>query len=400
MARRTHVPAILACLAALTFGCWSATAAANNPAGQLEISVLQGDGWHKVATVSPGRDLEPHAVRIPGVTSGPTKVRIHHVGATNTHLDVVTLGGQSPRAIRGSLELPALGLKKLERADFDVIELTGRSVELTFDACSGPAALELSARIEPTRITKQPFQYPAANLFKPVTSRSSFYTYRLGSSPGRLRVDGDLRREALGRPLFQVYSRTGTGHPSANTYGWVKSDGRKLYVALDFVPDNTMDGLKDYAAVHVATPTGVKHFRASVAERRWGRAGFVYTPRAGYQHKVYEFAIPLAEAGLAGLKDGDPIKLAFAAYGTAAPDVGPEAGPDQAVPDQAAVTPDQAQVTPDIKTSADVTPVKPDAATPKEDEPEGCDCSVSPQPLAAWPLLLVALGLILRRRCF
>lgn len=49
-----------------------------------------------------------------------------------------------------------------------------------------------------------------------------------------------------------------------------------------------MDGNKDYARVYVNTPSGLREFQVSVPEQRWGKPGFIYTPRAGYQHKAYK----------------------------------------------------------------------------------------------------------------
>ena len=54
-------------------------------------------------------------------------------------------------------------------------------------------------------------------------------------------------------------------------------------------------------------------------ETKWGNADFTYTDKVPYQHKVYEFAIPLKEIGITDSKNADELKLAFAAYGTAAP---------------------------------------------------------------------------------
>lgn len=72
-------------------------------------------------------------------------------------------------------------------------------------------------------------------------------------------------------------------------------DGQTLYVAMDFIGDNTMDGGKDYTKVYVNTPEGVKEFKITAEHMDWGRPGFTYTSRAVWQHKVYEFAIPLSE---------------------------------------------------------------------------------------------------------
>jgi RHS repeat-associated protein len=70
--------------------------------------------------------------------------------------------------------------------------------------------------------------------------------------------------------------------------------------------------------MYVRTPSGVRAFRVSVSENLWGRPGFTYTERVGYQHKVYELRVPWAALGLEpGAADG--VELAFATYGTCSP---------------------------------------------------------------------------------
>lgn len=120
-------------------------------------------------------------------------------------------------------------------------------------------------------------------------------------------------------PFFKEYSVTGTGHPSGFTYGWVRNDTQSLYVTIDFTPDDTMDGDKDYARVYVKTERGIRDFKVSVPETKWGRPDFTYTDKVAYQHKVYDFAIPLEEIGVKDLDTQRELLLAFAAYGTAGP---------------------------------------------------------------------------------
>jgi hypothetical protein len=53
----------------------------------------------------------------------------------------------------------------------------------------------------------------------------------------------------------------GSGHPRGVTSGWVGDDGTTLYAALDFTDDNTSDPGKDYGALLVRTPAGVRELR-------------------------------------------------------------------------------------------------------------------------------------------
>ncbi|MBW2624308.1 MAG: hypothetical protein JRD68_15475, partial [Deltaproteobacteria bacterium] len=87
----------------------------------------------------------------------------------------------------------------------------------------------------------------------------------------------------------------------------------------DFTGDNTRDGNKDYAKVYVKTEAGLKEFKISEDETRWGTPSFTYTDKVAYQHKVYNFKIPLKELGVTKDKKIKDLELAFAAYGTDSP---------------------------------------------------------------------------------
>ncbi|MFC1770226.1 CFI-box-CTERM domain-containing protein [Nitrospirota bacterium] len=118
------------------------------------------------------------------------------------------------------------------------------------------------------------------------------------------------------KPFFKEMSYTGSGHPDGYTYGWVTHDETNLYVGIEYTPDNTIDGPVDYTKVFVNTKEGVKEFKVTAVENKWGTAFFGYTDKVAYQHKIYQFKIPMKEIAQ---KDADTLELAFAAYGTGAP---------------------------------------------------------------------------------
>lgn len=296
--------------------------------GELTVEVFHAGAWHPVGNPPYDQFLAERQLDLPALPlTGQVQVRITHAGDTAAHVDAALIDGHAPSGVGGTAEDAALALNKLAACDYDVIDVQGRTVVLTFDLQDPATALALTARIEPERIIKIPFQFPPENLYQEMSASSSFYTYILDSQPGALQIDGDLGDEGLTTAFFQEFCRTGTGHPSGDTYGWVRNDDRNLYVALDFVPDNTVDGDADYAKVYVNTPDGLRVFRVSVPEQQWGVPGFTYTGRAVYQHKTYEFKIPLAEIGLADPRPGDEIALAFAAYGTSGATPPPYPGP-------------------------------------------------------------------------
>ncbi len=213
---------------------------------------------------------------------------------------------------------------KLSRADYDVIDISN-GIELSYrlvrvrdaSASSSPLTITIDARIEAEVISKAVFRYPKANLKLGSGRRGVAYRYVPGSKPGLLDLDGELTDESLGEKLFAEYIPVASGHPQGITYGWVMDDGRTLYAALDFTPDNTVDRDADFAAVWIDTPDGFRRYQVSENDETWGTSGFTYTDRVGYQHKVYEFAVPFNEIGVD--EHTDAIKISFEAYGTASP---------------------------------------------------------------------------------
>lgn len=284
--------------------------------GQFEIAVWLNNTWQVAGSLSFDQMYSQQQIDLSSFTlPNPVQIRVTDLGTTAAQIDTVTQGGQLPTAVQGATESPTLVAKKLAQRDYDVIDASGKSFVFTFPVIGSSSVLALVARIEPAINVGVPFQYPVGNIAGAVDSTSQFYSYPLNSVPGALNVDGDLNDEKLGEPFFKEWSQPTSGHPANFTYGWVLNDTNYLYVALDFMPDNTYDGDKDFTAVFVKTANGVQRFKVSVPEQQWGKPGFEYTARAVYQHKVYEYKLPLAQIGFSAARDGT-VELAFEAYGT------------------------------------------------------------------------------------
>jgi hypothetical protein len=277
------------------------------PNGKYIIYVEKEGTWQEVGSISFDRYFRERQIDLKNYTSDNSNIQVRLVqqGGGAAHMDSVSLGDKSP------IEVKAIenGLKKLSGTDFDVIDVFNKRIEMTFPVSADSKILKLTARVESPTISKVPFQFPIANLYKEMGPASKFYPYGIGT-------------QGTGAPLFQEYSLTGSGHPSGYTYGWVRNDKENIYVKIDFTPDNTMDGDKDYAAVYVKTEAGIKEFKVSMKEKTWGTPSFTYTDKVNYQHKVYDFTIPLKEIGLTDAGKAEEITLAFAAYGTASPPPG------------------------------------------------------------------------------
>lgn len=287
--------------------------------GVVRVEAWTRQGWQHAGglpfTQFPaGQELDLSALKL----AGPVRLRLSTTAGAAAHLDLAELDGEAAQGVSGAVEGQDLAIRKLSAEDHDLLDLGAaarKTIELRFSAPAAAHLLRLVGRIEPEQVLKYPFHFPVEDEYKEPAQLSHFYSYLPGSQPGSLQVDGLLEEEKLGAPLFKTWGEPATGHPAGFTYAWVWDDGRSLYAALDFTPDNTMDGEQDYAELFARTSQGVRAFRVTTVQRKWGSPGFAYTPRVDYQHKVYEFRIPLAELGF---QPGEMLELAFGAYGTAA----------------------------------------------------------------------------------
>jgi hypothetical protein len=281
------------------------------PNGEYIVYVFQAGEWKEAGSLAFDRFFNNREIELRGYLPADNVARIRLVqrGGSAAHIDAVLLGDMPPKELKGIDD--DLALKKLSKRDFDVVDAFNTSAEFVFLNSGNHTILSITARVEAETISKTPFQFPSENLFQKIEQDSCFYTYRLNSGKN-IPPDEPV-------PFFKEYCLTGSGHPSGYTYGWVSNDDKSLYVKIDFTPDNTLDGDKDYAKVYAKTEAGIKEFTVSVPETRRGEHDFTYTQRVPYQHKVYNFKIPLDELGVKGENRGKELHLAFSAYGTAAP---------------------------------------------------------------------------------
>lgn len=285
--------------------------------GSYEISVLKSGQWMKAGSISFDKYLRQKTLDLSSFfpLDGERRIRITQKGGGNAHIDAATLGGVSPVAVGGLDNV--LALQKLSTGDFDIIDAFGKTLELVFPEWAKRGELSLTARVEATKISTIPFQFPLENLYRPMSTESVYYTYRLGQS-GPMRIEnGQIAVEGREKPLFRELSISGSGHPSSDTVAWVANDEKNLYIRLDFTGDNTMDGTSDYAKIYARVGSEMKEFTVSTGEQRWGQPEFTYTEEVAWQHKLYHFRVPLKDLGEPA--EGEELQLAFAAYGTLTP---------------------------------------------------------------------------------
>ena len=284
------------------------------PNGTFNVSLLQDDVWIDLGRLPFQMNYTAQELEVPEALGDAESlsVRIMKQGGGASHIDSISIPGFSLTS--GHSEL-----YKLRQTDHDVVDSSAPLI-LQFTKHSDSflyGKIEIIARIEAETIGTTPFRFPVVNTFRKPGNMIRYFPYRTGSNPGALSPNGDLTEEFLQDPFFEGYYPVGSGHPQGSTFGWVMDDGETLYVAVDFTPDNTIDGIKDYAAVQIQTPAGIKRYKISEEHTEWGMFGFTYTDRVTYQHKVYEFAIPFDELGIQG--SPQDIGLVFETYGTGMP---------------------------------------------------------------------------------
>ncbi len=282
------------------------SAAQNSPNGVFKVSVLAAGQWIETGELPFDKYVrEKSSVlnfsSLPDCATNGVTIRLVQQGGGTSQIDSFLIGGIRPAAVSDT----SFALQKLGRKDFDLADSTHKKLVFTFSpvAC-GKQSLALAARIEPPVIGKIPFTYPATAKFAPVSEKSQFYTYRING-----------KKESAAHKLFSTFSEPSSGHPAAETSARVWDDGKNLYATLEFASDNTRDGNADYSELYIKKGKSLTSYKITESLKQWGEPLFIYTDTVNYQHKVYEFTVPLHKAGV---QTGDTIELAFAAYGTAA----------------------------------------------------------------------------------
>lgn len=287
----------------------------NNINGFVDIYVEAGNSWSNAGALAFNRYIRQQSIDLKRyiVNEGPVRIKLMKSVPQACQIDYAAFNGSGPIRVNGSRGFMR---NKLLLEDNDLLDF-GDVIYIDFDGGSGDGILTLSARIEDRTISKEPFKFPVENTFKDMDDGSAFYSYTINSSIDSPVIDGNISDTADKEPFFKEYCKPESGHPDGYIYGWVSNNENHLFVTLDFTSDNTMDGDKDYGSVYVRTDAGIKEFKVSMEETEWGMPGFVYTDKVTYQHKVYEFKIPIELVNAE--KTGGNIDIAFAAYGTASP---------------------------------------------------------------------------------
>jgi len=290
------------------------------------VSAKTSQGWQEAGVKHYGLEYEPQAFDLSSYlpdADGEYKVRIQQVGMHAAHIENIALVLDGIRYSPVSAVDISTGqnvLYKVSAIDNDVADAHLKTFEVTFAPHTGAAPsraeLVLTAREEGDEVLAggKPFRFPR-NVAYTSTDMASTYSYTMGSNYGSPVLDGHISSsDRLPEPSFVQRAKPMSGHPEGDVYAYFQNDDNYLYGTIDFTPDNTFDGTSDYAAIYVKTGGVFKVFKLSVGNTTYGMVGFNYSGNVSYQHKIYEFAIPLSEIG--GPAEGQPIEYIVEAYGT------------------------------------------------------------------------------------
>jgi len=193
-------------------------------------------------------------------------------------------------------------LTKILYPEYDVCNGWDSTLEIVWDNAPENATLVMRAMEEDLG------EGHGAPMYYPWPYEHRTLSYLLVNNGG-ITVDGVLEEST--EPDFSVFWQPYTPHPDGYTYGWIYCDDKYLYAAVEVTGDNTADE-GDWGALYIIVNGKQKEFRVS-NDQTWGIRGFQYTSSVPYEHRIYEFKIPLNEINAVV---GSEIHYVFGAYGT------------------------------------------------------------------------------------
>ncbi|MBK5189941.1 MAG: right-handed parallel beta-helix repeat-containing protein [Methanosarcinales archaeon] len=283
----------------------SNTATGHKPLdGSFEVLILNGGDWEQQGELS----FYNYETRQLPLThdAGTFTLRLSQHGHDAAYVDYVALKKDD------TLYLPTSALNmdstaniwhKIISSEYDVCDAWNSTLEIRWDNVPENTTLVMRAMEEDLG------EGHGSPLYYPLLREGRTLTHTLVDDGG-MTVDGLL--EENGEPDFSVFWRPDSPHPDGYTYGWLHSDNQYLYAAVEITADNTPDE-EDWGALFVMVNGELREFRVSSADTTWGAPGFQYTSSVPYEHRIYEFEIPLSEINA---RIGDELHYGFGAYGT------------------------------------------------------------------------------------
>ncbi|MDY6959404.1 MAG: NosD domain-containing protein, partial [Halobacteriota archaeon] len=282
------------------------TASGHTSGGSFNIHLLSDDEWECQGMLG-FKNYETHEFPLNNA-AGPVTLQISQHGHDSAYVDYIVLKKDDTIYLPDSatnLETGSNILTKVISSEYDVCYAWESTIELFFNDVPADATLVMQAMEEDID------ENHGSPLYYPILRNGETLGYTL-KNDGEIIVDGIL--DKTGAPDFNVLWRPDSAHPDGYTTGWLHSDDTYLYAAVEITADNTPDD-DDWGALYIMVNGELKEFLVSPSDTTWGMTVFQYTSSVPYEHRVYEFAIPLVEIGMV---PGDEVRYGFGAYGTVA----------------------------------------------------------------------------------
>jgi hypothetical protein len=273
--------------------------------GSFGVLILEDGDWQWQGGFS-FRDYETRQLVLEN-EAGQLKLRLVQHGHDAAFVDYIALQKDAEIYLPISavnIDNSADVLGKVVSPEYDVCDAWNSTLEIIWDNVPENTTLVMRAVEEDLGEEHGgPLYYPYPR------------GYTLGHTlvnDGSITVDG-LLEEPTG-PDFSAFWMPSSPHPDGYTCGWLHSDGEYLYAAVEVTADNTPDE-EDWGAIYVMVNGELEEFRVSGNAIKWGALGFQYTSSVPYEHRIYEFAIPLSEINAS---IGSELQYGFGSYGTVA----------------------------------------------------------------------------------
>ena len=276
----------------------------NSDEGSFDILIFSDGNWQSQGELS-FRDYETLQLPLEN-DAGKLRLRLVQQGHDAAFVDYIAIqkdGITYPPILATNVDSGTDVLYKVLSPEYDVCDAWESILEIVWDNVPEKSMFVMRAMEEDLG------EGHGAPLYHPCLKLGDTLSYT-PVFDGGITVDGLLEESA--DPDFSVFWTPSSPHPDGYTYGWLHFDNEYLYAAVEVTADNTPDE-EDWGAIYVMVNGELKEFRVSCNETDWGISGFQYTSSVPYEHRIYEFAIPLNEIN-AGI--GSEVQYGFGCYGT------------------------------------------------------------------------------------
>lgn len=287
-----------------------------NPKGNYVISEnIEESVWKRMYVERYGVDFETHDFTFSKINNALTvRIALEDVsyGAIE-YVQVHACGSIINPSYSHFVETEESVVEYISADDLNVVVSHEGSIEVSWEipaSCDRPLALSLKANAYEAS-EKNPFIFPIPDPKNQVWSQT--YDYRQN---GHLTVDGSIAEvDSHVDANYSPYWKSGTGHPSGNTYIYLLDDQEYVYLAVDVTGDNTKEFGSGWLKIVVYnTVTGQpKEYRVDDYFHEYGQCGFGLTSKVSYRHETCEIRIPKSEI------EAGSMSFSLSYYGTFSP---------------------------------------------------------------------------------